>query len=280
MTFLDHARYYGLIIKDLRMDGRWHRVPTEDKPRKRNGAYLFDGSRGVVKNWATMENFAQWPERGDRSVQPVDVEEIIARRKKADSEAIENRAKACRRAAEDVSMATLATHAYLASKGFPEASGLVLNGSLVIPMRDYKSNALVNVQKVDITGQKRFLPGGQSKGAVLVLGKKAGAEKWLVEGYATGLSVKTALDAMHRRAEVWICFSAGNLTFLAGKIPGVRYVVADNDASGTGQKAAEATGLPWVMPPVVGEDANDLHKRAGLWALVKLLREAKCGTMA
>lgn len=274
MTFMDHARAHGLIIRDLMMDGLWHRVPTEDKPRKRNGAYLFDGQRGVVKNWATMEGFAPFPPRGEE-IRPVDMQRLAADRAKAEKQAQESRANAARRAAEDIKMATLAEHAYLAQKGFKGVQGLVLNGSLIIPMRDYKTNTLVSVQRVDITGGKRFQTGGQSKGAVLVLGKKPGAERWFVEGYATGLSVKAALDAMHRHAEVWVCFSASNLTYVASRVSGRRFVVADNDASKTGEKAAADTGLPWVMSPVEGEDANDLHQRAGIWELVKLLRGVK-----
>jgi putative DNA primase/helicase len=49
-------------------------------------------------------------------------------------------------------------------------------------------------------------------------------------------------------------------------------VVADNDASGTGQKAAESIGLPWMMPDTIGQDFNDLHQSEGLGACVKLLR--------
>jgi putative DNA primase/helicase len=44
--------------------------------------------------------------------------------------------------------------------------------------------------------------------------------------------------------------------------------MADNDKSGAGEKAAKETGLPWAMPSAVGMDANDLHQRDGLRALV------------
>ena len=63
MSFVAHAQAHGLIINHAIPDGRWHRVPTVDKPRKRNGAYIFDGNSGVVKNWATMESFARYGEK-------------------------------------------------------------------------------------------------------------------------------------------------------------------------------------------------------------------------
>ena len=46
---------------------------------------------------------------------------------------------------------------------------------------------------------------------------------------------------------------------------------ADNDESLTGERAAQVTGLPYCMSPVVGEDANDMHARAGLLAVAKTI---------
>jgi putative DNA primase/helicase len=77
--------------------------------------------------------------------------------------------------------------------------------------------------------------------------------------FATGLSVREALRVLHRPARVVVCFSAGNLQYVATQLGGARFVMADNDASGTGCRVAIATGLPWTMPPVVGYDANDFH---------------------
>jgi len=266
MSFLVHAQAHGLIIRDLISDGRWHRVPTDDKPRKRNGAYLFDGDRGVVKNWATMEAFSGYPTKGYK---PVRIKQFV----RDDQEGF-RQAKAAQEARRQLSQATLVKHPYLARKGFPEALGLVLDDKLLIPMRDYKSGEVISVQSIG--EDKKFLFGGRAKGAVFTLGNKGG-QRWLVEGYATGLSVKAALDAMYIQAQVCVCFSASNLQYVAERIPGNRFVFADNDESGTGQRVAEATGLPWVMSPVMGEDANDLHQRAGIWALVRVFKSINKG---
>jgi putative DNA primase/helicase len=56
---------------------------------------------------------------------------------------------------------------------------------------------------------------------------------------------------------------------------GRRFVIADNDVSLAGEKAAKKTGLPWAMSDVIGEDANDLHHRAGLAALCKLIIDVR-----
>lgn len=270
MNFLDFAANNGLIIDRLYQDGKWHRVSTIDKPRKKNGAYLFDGRRGVVKNWATMENFASWREDGTTRVGERQIKDMHAAQREQDRK----HAQAAKKAALALSSAELGGHAYLVKKGFPKATGLILDGNLLIPMRDYKTNAIVSLQSVSREGEKKFMPGGRAKGAVFRLGPKTADWTWLVEGYATGLSVLEGLKAMYRQDAVLVCFSAGNLQYVAERIGGNRMVFADHDRSGTGQKVAEATGLPWLMSPIEGEDANDLHQRTGLWGLVALMREA------
>ena len=44
-------------------------------------------------------------------------------------------------------------------------------------------------------------------------------------------------------------------------------VIADNDASKTGERTAQEVGWPYWMSDRVGEDGNDYHQRAGLFAL-------------
>ena len=85
MMFEDFARHHGLVLDRAIADGRWHRVPTEDHSRKRNGAYVLDHRGGACQNWATMSEVAVWrPEEG-RQDAPVaressrDVRERLAR---------------------------------------------------------------------------------------------------------------------------------------------------------------------------------------------------------
>jgi len=66
-----------------------------------------------------------------------------------------------------------------------------------------------------------------------------------------------------------------NMVSVADQIGGRRFVFADNDESGTGAKSAESTGLPWTMADEVGQDANDLHQKAGLFAVVAKIMEAR-----
>jgi putative DNA primase/helicase len=269
MQFADFAAAHGLIIRSLNDDGRTHRVPTEDHPKKRNGAYMYDGHSGWVQNWAVHEKAIAWrPDRND--VRPV---AVPTRDRAAEAREEERRRERARAEASDVvKRCEYSTHPYLTRKGFPVERGLIdTDGRLVVPMRDVADYKQINsIQWIDDSGEKKFLPGGAAKGSVFTMG--VGREQWLVEGFATGLSVREALRVLHRPARVVVCFSAGNLQHVATQLGGARFVMADNDKSGTGCRVAIATGLPWTMPPLEGYDANDLHMAAGLGALVPLMR--------
>lgn len=272
MNFIQFAEANGLRLNEVIADGRWHRVPTHTKPRKKNGAYLFDGRRGVVRDWAA-EGFATWKEDAERQNVGRQVARDITRSLQAERE---RHAKARHEAAEIIRACERQTHPYLAAKGFPDALGLVhSNGDLIIPMRNIHDYGEVNsIQRIDANGNKLFLTGGKAKGSIFILGKGAWREPWLVEGYATGLSVQAALIDLRRPAEVVVCFSAGNMVYVSEFVRGKSKIFADHDASGTGQAAAEKTMRPWVMTPELG-DANDHHQAHGLRALVKLILECE-----
>ena len=167
-------------------------------------------------------------------------------------------------------------HPYMVAKGFPDQQVLIrhpyhksdsLEGSvMVVPIWTQASNRVQSLQFIDEKGTKRFLPGGKVKGGCFRISR--GRERWLVEGYATGLSVRTALKILYRDAEVVVAFSASNMVNFGRRC----MVVADNDANGVGHKYAKATHQPWWSPPEHG-DANDLHQQSGILALVECLRD-------
>ena len=221
--------------------------------------------------------------------------------------AVEETAKRERRAEQAVDLAgriiqaaTYTKHPYLRKKGFPDEQGLVLKGRLVIPMRSYRTDELQSIQSITADGDKKFLPGGKVSGACFRIGR--GRERWVVEGYATGLSIWAVLDRLYRQrdSEVIICFSAANIPKLAR--PGSR-IIADHDlhtctnpecknkwdlpgvkpagcpacgysriVQAAGEKYAMATRRPYWMPPDVG-DANDVYATHGAEALADYIRE-------
>lgn len=284
MTFVEFARSCGLLIDHAIADGRWHRVPTTDKPRKRNGAYVLDQRGGAVRNWATMDEFASWRETG-HNAPSVDWARLNREARQAErtrrQRAIHDAQSLIQRAQRVIPRATvrrrggmlegIAAHPYLVRKGHPRAAGLVVDGRLLVPMYDYERGALVGAQLIGEDGEKRFVPGTRAKGAIHALGQFG--RTWLVEGYATGLSVRMALDRMYLGGRVWVCFSAGNVAEIAKHGIGDCVIVADNDESGVGQRMAERSGRPYLLPDEQG-DANDLHLRRGIGAVVELLRRA------
>ena len=265
MTFEQFAALHGLRIPSI-VFGKWARVPTEDKPKHRNGAYkLLDGI-GFVQNHATMTEVAVWrPDGADAKAPQVD-RALIER---AEREAAQRREKAAQRAELMLSQCELAPHPYFAAKGFPDHLVNVLDGKAVIPMRS--AGRIVGCQLIDEEGGKKFLPGQASGGAEFVMDAKG--RHVVCEGYATGLSVQRALANLKQRATIHVCFSAGNMARIARDLP-TGLVIADNDASGTGERVAKDIGWPYWMSDVVGEDANDAHQRAGLFKLAIGLRVA------
>lgn len=290
MSFVHFAAAHGLLLDRPVGDGRWRRTRTEDKPRKKNGSYLWDALRGigVVRNWATMDECAVYRDESVKVDEAV-MRQIRERVRRQQEQEDRRRNRAADVAAEMVRGATLVVpepgttgrwrskpavlaHPYLIRKGLPNAAALVRQGQILVPM--YLGKRLVNVQRIDEDGSKKFLFGGISKGACYRIGPNRPRQAWLVEGYATGLTVKAALERMKSDAAVIVCFSAENLK----ECPGT-HVFADNDHPNkingrkAGEEAAIATGLPWVMPPDAGMDANDLMARDGLGAVVNLIQE-------
>jgi putative DNA primase/helicase len=270
--FVQFALEHGVMIQDLDASGRIRRCPTLQHPRSRNGAYRWDGRRGFCfawdgdarPYWYDDPHALPWTDDARRTHAMRRAEE---RRRQA-----ECHQRAARYAAALLGIASLGEHNYFHFKGLPRARGLVLpDGALLVPMRSL-SGALQGAQTIrwDVDArryEKRMLPGMQARGAVLRIGSPRAAQTILCEGYATGRSIELAVRQLQLDASVLVCFSDSNLTFVARRLAGRRCVFADHDASGAGERAALATGLPYCMSERVGEDANDLYVRAGLLAV-------------
>ena len=266
MEFVDFAQSHGLVIREL-IPGRWVRTPTVDHPRSRNGAYKYLGDVGFVQNWASQIIPSIWRPENREEVR-INPEAVLKRMTEEDKKREEGRRKASFKAQRILDECQTKPHAYLKSKGFELDVGNVwVHGSqniLVIPMRIGKN--LVGVQLIDESGQKKFLTGQKTNDAAFTMGSGAPI---FCEGYATGLSIMKCLIALKTRHSVVICFSAGNLVRLAKN--GV--VVADNDASETGERVAKETGLKYWMSDRLGEDFNDFHQRVGLFKATQELRK-------
>ena len=271
MEFLQFAAIHGLDIR--RLDhGKISRCPTKDHARKDNGAYLFDGDWGWVQDWATMTEPAYWTD--DTITRPEDLAalriKMEASRKLHAQERAKDAQSAAKKAKAIIRQTKIEQHSYLDSKGFRDAVGLVWypdedTNLLVIPMEI--AGEIVGCQLIDRNGVKKFLKGQRTNGAAFTFGS-SGIEIF-TEGYATAKSIHACLSALKVPCMVHACFSAGNMQRMANR----GLVVADNDASQTGEKAAQATGLPYWMPEQVGTDFNDLHAEVGTFAAGMKLRQ-------
>lgn len=277
MRFEDFCRVHGLIVDQV-VAGKWVRVPTTDHPRKKNGAYKWLGDIGWVQNHAASTEVSTW--RPDSNEAGIDLAGIARKAREFDERMAIGWRKAAQRASQMMCDATRAEHPYLHRKGFPEALGFVMpDESLLVPMRNWKTNEVMGAQVIrwvadDMRFEKKMLPGMRAKGAVFRIGSPQARRTWLVEGYATGLSVEAALSLLHLRDSVVVCFSAGNLIYVASQLAGQTFVFADNDESGAGERAAIATDLPYCMAGQVGRDANDMHQADGIFKVASLMMGA------
>lgn len=274
MTFEQFAKLHGVLIGRL-VEGKWVRVPTDDKPKSRNGAYKFMGAVGFVQNWATMTEAATWRAEGESAAVQQRVRQVAD---KAHAEALENARKAAARAEAILAECELATHPYLASKGFPDEMVNVWkresDNVMVVPMK--VGRHITGCQLITPEGDKKFLYGQRSGGAEFVMGQRG--THVLCEGYATALSTQQALRNLKLQYVLHVTFSAGNMKKVSGQYP-TGLVIADNDASCTGERVAREIGWPYWMSDTVGEDANDYAQRAGVFSLAMGIRRAMVGRM-
>jgi putative DNA primase/helicase len=263
MEFISFCRAHGILIDIPPPIGVWRRYPTDDHPRKRNGAVKFMGDHGFVQNHATDTEVSLWQ---TETPVKIDRKKIARDMREADAKRMADQADAVKRAAFILSQTVLGKHEYLNTKGFTDSEDMIWGHegkkTLVVPMR--VDGHLVGCQLIELDGSKKFLYGQRTSNAELVIDNKG--VHILCEGYATALSIQAALKKMSRRYTIHVCFSAGNMKKVAVGLPD-GLIIADNDQSGTGERVAKEIGWEYWMSDVVGEDANDTHQRVGLLKL-------------
>lgn len=282
LTFEQAMRLSGLLPRAIIADGKWRRCPTEDHPRKRNGAYILhpDG-RGYWRNWALDDGVNAWADDNATQAKPMDMERIKAQRDRERQYRIQSVRSA--RQFWNNSRPLSLPHAYIAKKGLLPlgCAGLRVNdGLLVIPVM--LGESLVSVQTIDAEGSKKFWPGAPVKSGSFILHRDRFAITIFCEGLATGL----ALFQSVKNARVIVCFNAGNLLDVTQYLKPTGSVVfaADNDHKTKvlrgfnpgiekATNAAELIGAGVAYPEgIEGSDWDDWLREIGEGAARKLER--------
>lgn len=277
MTLYEAIAAVGMTPPSNITEGRWVRFPGIGKSRGNRAGWckLITPTLGIFGDWSSglSETWRDDLHRDDEFSAKL-LKEARDRERRFAAQERARQAAVAQEAQKIVRDAILSGHPYLARKGFASRVALVREGKLVIPVRDAVNYSnIISAQLVNEAGEKRFLPGGRTRGGVHRLGVepcRAGRVA-LCEGYATGLSIDAALQRLLPAHAVIVCFSARNLELVAPKFPRA-VVCADNDTSRTGEESAKRTGLKWLMPPDVGSDFNDMHLKYGLHAVIEVLR--------
>lgn len=281
--------------------GSWAKTDTlNGRNGKGDGRVIVDDLKVVSWNWQTGEKETVWLK--DRP-SPAERREAAVKREKDERERKESAAAAALVAAKLVGAADHGKHPYLAKKGFADEQALILpakavreiagrtdgygrfipadylvptGGQIAIVVPARIGNVIRSVQLIWEDGTKKFLFAAEMGGASHRL--STGRDTWLCEGYATGLSLRFGLRAINRADTVLCCFSASNIAVVARKIEGRCFVCADNDKpiehfgnKGTGEHYAIESGKPYLLPPLVGQDLNDLHMAEGRFAVQRVL---------
>lgn len=280
MRFEDFARAHGLLIDSIYPSDRIQRCATSEHPHKKNGAFSWDGVRGFIWDWASEAKAIWFESPNQKPFTELEKNAYLANKLGSKLEQDKRYKNAAIAAQILLRESELKEHQYLSYKGFEDSKGFVNGIELLIPMRNFETNELQTIQRIywlpeERRYEKKMLSGGKAKGAVLLMGNKSAGEYILCEGYATGLSIKKASDSIGLKLCVVVCFSDSNMVYVASQLKKKSYIFADNDKSNAGENAAIKAGLPYIMADEVGDDANDLMHKNGLFSVAKKIMELR-----
>ena len=296
---ISFARAQGLLIDYVPRPSatRWYRFPTEEKPKKKNGALKNLGDVAFIVNFNRPGERATWHPDSSRTHY---VEDLALKRRLAAERAQEarERAQAMRKLRE--AFAALPPlrggHPYLEAKGLTMEGcfGLRVDhaGRLVIPA--YKDGVLMSAQSITASGVKKYARLCPMQGATYVLDRAGASVTVAAEGLSTGLAVFQTL----KNSRVIVFFDLGNMvrTLPLIRLSGLVVVAGDNDHATLvrmtelkaqnphaptpsnpglelGEQAARSVGAGFVYPEgIAGSDWADLRIEKPLTAAQEMRR--------
>jgi putative DNA primase/helicase len=266
---------------EIILDGQLRRFRTDPKKHDRSGWYVGHADGICTMIWGDWRQGIEQTIKAaiNRPYTVADEMAHVARVAAAKAARDAERKKQNEAAASTVEIiwsegaAASPEHPYLKRKGIqPHGAKITGDGRLMVPLFD-SDGALASLQYIDAEGGKLYHPGGSVGGKFCIIGTlDVPGVLYVAEGFATAATIHEISGR-----PVVVAYSASNLVPVTGTLRDLYgqgqaiVIVADNDASGVGQKYAEQAcakyGARMVMPPVLG-DANDYaqagHDLAGL----------------
>lgn len=266
----------GLEAPDhILFDGKIHRFRTGTKGKggqDKSGFYIGFLDGVPAGHFGCWRAGIEQPFKADIGRKLTVAEEMANTRRMAEARRLrdEELAKTRESAADTVSLiwdgagAASADHPYLKRKGVqPHGARVTGDGRLIVPLYN-ADGELSSLQYIAGDGDKKYHPGGATGGAFWAIGSpEQGKTVYLAEGFATAATIHEVTGAA-----VFVAYSASNLVPVAGMLREQHddlVIVADNDASGVGQRYAEQAAAKYgarIIVPSIEGDAND-YAQAG-----------------
>jgi phage/plasmid primase-like uncharacterized protein len=272
---LDAIKQSGFIPpRDIAFDGKVHRFDVDKAGDKAGWYCLFsDGvPAGRFGNWKTGVDVT-WHANLGRKLTAV--EEMANAKRMAEAKAAREAEQKKRHEVAADSVNTIwencieasPEHPYLQRKGVaPHGARVTGDGRLVVPLYD-QDDTIASLQYISADGSKLYHLGGKTSGCFWQIGAWEGhGTIYIAEGFATAATIHEATGR-----PCVVAYSASNLVPVTAQVREMHghmtdlVIVADNDASGVGQKYADQASAKYgarvVMPTIEG-DAND-YAQAG-----------------
>ena len=277
---LDAISGSGMSLpREILLDGKIHRFNSGTKGSgghgDKTGWYIAFGDGIPAGRFGCWRSGIESTWRADIGRKLTHTEEMTHVRRMAEAKALRDAESAKK---QEIASSTIETiwvecgpaspdHPYLKTKGIKTHGARVTgDGRLVVPLFDH-DGALSSLQYIAADGGKLYHSGAQTGSRFWQIGTlDEPGTLYVAEGFATAATIHEVSGR-----PCIVAYSASNLVPVTGLLREMYgatqaiVIVADNDASGVGQRYAEQAsakfGARMVMPPEPG-DAND-YAQAG-----------------
>ena len=254
--------------EEIIMDGQIHRFKSTAKAKDKSGWYIVYAEGTPMGRFGCWRSGVEGSFKAEVGRKYTAAEEMSFIKRMAEAKSLRDAELQLQRdlTANTVELiwsectAAHPEHPYLKRKGIGVHGARVTgDGRLVVPLYD-EDGDISSLQYISADGKKLYHTGGATGSRFWLLGE-IDKTLYIAEGFATAVAIREATGQA-----VVVAYSASNLVPVT-EIMRRKYgatqdivIVADNDASGVGQRYADQASAKYgarvVSPPMLG-DAND-----------------------